>query len=334
MLKLGYKASAEQFDPRQLLEFSVLAEETGFDSVWVSDHFQPWRHHGGHAPFSLAWLGALGERTSRVIMGTSVATPTFRYHPSVVAQAMATLASLSPDRVILGVGTGESLNEVPASGMEWPAFKERFGRLRESLELIKKLWTEERVTFDGEYYQTRSATIYDRPDQPVPIYIAAAGPTASRFAGRVGDGFICTSGKATELYTETLLPNVAIGLERSGRNMDQLEKMIEMKVSFDTDRDRAMEDTRHWAALALTPEEKMGTEDPMEMERLADALPVERAASRWIVSTDPEEHIERIAPYIELGFSHLVFHAPGTDQERFLRLYSKEILPRLRRQFG
>ena len=334
MLKLGYKASAEQFDPRQLLEFSVLAEETGFDSVWVSDHFQPWRHHGGHAPFSLAWLGALGERTSRVIMGTSVATPTFRYHPSVVAQAMATLASLSPDRVILGVGTGESLNEVPATGMEWPAFKERFGRLRESIELMKKLWTEERVTFEGEYYQTRNATIYDRPENPVPIYIAAAGPTASRFAGRVGDGFICTSGKATELYTDTLLPNVAVGLERSGRSMDQLEKMIEMKVSFDTDRDRAMEDTRHWAALALTPEEKMGTEDPMEMERLADSLPVERAASRWIVSTDPEEHIEQIAPYIELGFSHLVFHAPGADRERFLRLYSKEILPRLRRQFG
>ncbi len=334
MLKLGYKASAEQFDPRQLLEFSVLAEEAGFDSVWVSDHFQPWRHNGGHAPYSLAWLGALGERTSRVIMGTSVATPTFRYHPSVVAQAMATLASLSPDRVILGVGTGESLNEVPATGMEWPGFKERFGRLRESIELMKKLWTEERVTYEGEYYQTLNATIYDRPENPVPIFIAAAGPTASRFAGRVGDGFICTSGKATELYTETLLPNVAVGLERSGRSMDQLEKMIEMKVSFDTDGDRALEDTRHWAALALSPEEKMGTEDPIEMERLADALPVERAASRWIVSTDPEEHIERIAPYIELGFSHLVFHAPGSDQERFLRLYSKEILPRLRRQFG
>jgi coenzyme F420-dependent glucose-6-phosphate dehydrogenase len=334
MLKLGYKASAEQFNPRQLLEFSVLAEETGFDSVWVSDHFQPWRHHGGHAPYSLAWLGALGERTSRVTMGTSVATPTFRYHPSVVAQAMATLASLSPGRIVLGVGTGESLNEVPATGMEWPGFKERFGRLRESIELMKRLWTEERVTFEGEYYQTLNATIYDRPENPVPIFIAAAGPTASRFAGRVGDGFICTSGKATELYTETLLPNVAVGLERSGRSMDQVEKMIEMKVSFDTDRSRALEDTRHWAALALSPEEKMGTEDPIEMERLADALPVERAASRWIVSTDPEEHIERIAPYIELGFSHLVFHAPGTDQERFLRLYSKEVLPRLRRQFG
>jgi coenzyme F420-dependent glucose-6-phosphate dehydrogenase len=107
-----------------------------------------------------------------------------------------------------------------------------------------------------------------------------------------------------------------------------------MKVSFDTDIERAMQDTSYWAALALSPEEKMGVEDPVKMEKLADALPVERAASRWIVSNDPEEHVERIAPYIELGFTHLVFHAPGPDQERFLRLYAKEILPRLRTQFA
>ena len=178
MLRLGYKASAEQFGPRELLEFSVLAEEVGFDSVWVSDHFQPWRHTGGHAPFSLAWLAALGERTSRVTMGTSVATPTFRYHPSVVAQAFGTLGALNPGRVILGVGTGESLNEVPSSGIEWPAFKERFRRLRESIELMQRLWTEERVSFEGEYYKTINATIYDRPEEPLPIYVAAAGPTA------------------------------------------------------------------------------------------------------------------------------------------------------------
>jgi len=334
MLRLGYKASAEQFGPRDLLEFSVLAEEVGFDSVMVSDHFQPWRHTGGHAPYSLAWLAALGERTSRVVMGTSVATPTFRYHPSIVAQAVGTIACLSPGRVILGIGTGESMNEVPATGIEWPKFKERFGRLRESVELMRKLWTEDRVTFEGEYYRTESATIYDKPDEPVPIYVAAAGPTASKFAGRVADGFICTSGKALELYTETLLPNVQMGLEKSGRSMGDIEKTIEMKVSFDTDIDRAMQDTSHWAALALSPEEKMGIEDPVEMEKLADALPVERAASRWIVSDDPEEHIERIATYIELGFTHLVFHAPGPDQERFLRLYAKEILPRLRDQFA
>jgi coenzyme F420-dependent glucose-6-phosphate dehydrogenase len=334
MLRLGYKASAEQFGPRELLEFSVLAEEVGFDSVMVSDHFQPWRHNGGHAPYSLAWLAALGERTSRVTMGTSVATPTFRYHPSIVAQAVGTIACLSPGRVILGIGTGESMNEVPATGMEWPKFKERFGRLRESVELMRKLWTEDRVTFEGEYYRTENATIYDKPDEVVPIYVAAAGPTASKFAGRVADGFICTSGKAPELYSETLLPNVQTGLEKSGRSMGDIEKTIEMKVSFDTDIDKAMQDTTYWAALALSPEEKMGVEDPVEMEKLSDALPVERAASRWIVSDDPDEHIERIEPYIDLGFTHLVFHAPGPDQERFLRLYSKEILPRLRKQFA
>ena len=216
MLKLGYKASAEQFAPRELLEFSVLAEEVGFESVWVSDHFQPWRHEGGHAPFSLAWLAALGERTSKITMGTSVATPTFRFHPSIMAQAFGTLGALYPGRMVLGVGTGESLNEVPATGMEWPNFKERFGRLRESIELMRQLWREERVTFEGEYYRTESATIYDRPDEEVPIYVAAAGPTAARLAGRVGDGFITTSGKAPELYRETLMPNLQIGLEKSG----------------------------------------------------------------------------------------------------------------------
>ena len=334
MLKLGYKASAEQFGPRELLDFSVVAEEVGFDSVMVSDHFQPWRHHGGHAPYSLAWLAALGERTSRVTIGTSVATPTFRYHPSIVAQAIGTIAVLNPGRVILGVGTGESMNEVPATGMEWPKFKERFGRLRESVELMRLLWTEDRVTFKGEYYRTESATIYDKPDEAVPIYVAASGPTASRFAGRVAEGFICTSGKAPDLYRETLLPNVQAGLEKSGRSMSDIEKTIEMKVSFDTDIDKAMQDTSYWAALALSSEEKMGVEDPIEMEKLADALPVERAASRWIVSNDPDEHIERIAPYIELGFTHLVFHAPGADQDRFLRLYAKQILPRLRNQFA
>ena len=333
MLKLGYKAAAEQFGPRELLDFSVIAEEVGFDSIMVSDHFQPWRHHGGHAPYSLAWMAALGERTSRVIIGTSALTPTFRYHPAIVAQAMGTIAVLNPGRTILGVGTGESLNEVPATGMEWPKFKERFGRLKEAIELMRRLWTEERVSFEGEYYKTANATIYDRPDEPVPIYIAAAGPTASRLAGRIGDGFICTSGKAPELYRETLLPNVQEGLDEAGRAMDEIEKTIEMKVSFDTDKERAIQDTKHWAALALSPAEKTGVEDPIEMEKLADALPIERAASRWIVSDDPEEHIERIAPYIELGFRHLIFHAPGPDQERFLRLYAKEVLPRIRKKF-
>lgn len=330
LLTLGYKASAEQFAPRELLEFSVIAEEVGFDSVVVSDHFQPWRHTGGHAPFSFGWLAALGERTSRIRIGTSVVTPTFRYHPSIVAQAMGTLGSLYPDRVFLGVGTGESMNEVPSIGIEWPEYKERFGRLRESVSLMRRLWTEDRVTHDGEYYHVHNATIYDRPERPVPLFVAASGATAARYAGRVADGFICTSGKAPELYRDTLIPSVEEGATKAGRDPQRIERMIEMKVSFDKDKERALNDTRYWGALALSTDEKTGVEDPIEMERLADALPVERAASRWIVSTDPDEQVARIKPYLDLGLTHLVFHAPGPDQERFLRLYAAEVLPRLR----
>ena len=333
-LTLGYKASAEQFAPRQLLDFGVEAERQGFDSVVVSDHFQPWRHTDGHAPFSFAWLAALGERTSRVILGTSVVTPTFRYNPAIVAQAMATIASLNPGRVMLGVGTGESMNEVPVLDIEWPESPERFARLKEAIELIRKLWSDEFVTFQGQYYKTRAATIYDRPEESPRLYVAASGPAAARLAGRVADGFICTSGKGQELYSETLLPAVAEGASKAGRDYDGIEKMIEMKVSFDTDGQRAREDTRIWAALALPGEKKMGVEDPREMERLADELPLEQAASRWIVSDDPNEHLERIRPYVELGFTHLVFHAPGPDQMRFLKLYGEQILPRLRDRWG
>ena len=334
MLRLGYKASAEQFGPRELADYALLAEQQGFDSVFISDHFQPWRHTGGHGPFSMAWMGAVGARTQRIIMGTSVLTPTFRYPPAVVAQAFGTLGCLFPGRVVLGVGTGESLNEVPALGLAWPEPKERTARLKEALTLIRQLWSEERVSFQGQFYRTEKATIYDRPAQPVPIYVAGAGPLISKYAGQSAEGFICTSGKAPELYRDTLLPNVAAGIQGAGRSSADVELMIEMKVSFDTDRQRAMEDTKHWAALALTPEEKMSVEDPLEMERLADQLPAERAARRWIVSTDPDEHVERIRRYIELGFRHLVFHAPGPDQARFLRLYAQQVLPKLRARFG
>ena len=332
-LKLGYKASAEQFGPRQLLNFAIEAEACGFESVLISDHFQPWWHTNGHAPFALSWLGAAGERTERVLLGTSVLTPTFRYPPAVVAQAFGTLGVLNPGRMILGVGAGESLNEVAVTGIEWPSPKERLARLREAVELIRRLWTEELVTFDGEYYHTRNATIYDRPDEPIPIYISAGGPVAARLAGREGDGFICTSGKGDELYRDKLLPALEEGAKAAGHDPATLERMIEVKVSFDTDLERAYSDTRIWAALALPAEDKAGTEDPREMERRAEEV-ADQAYRRWLVSNDPDEHLEQIRPYIELGFTHLVFHAPGNDQSRFLQLYAKEILPRIRQRWG
>ena len=331
-LRLGYKASAEQFGPRELLDFAVAAEHNGFDSVFVSDHFQPWRHSDGHAPFAFSWLAAVAERTTRVALGTSVNTPTFRYHPGIVAQAFGTLGVLHPGRMILGVGTGEHLNE-GALGIQWPDNRERFARLREAVRLIRQLWTEQSVTFDGEYYHTKNATIYDRPATPIPIYISAGGPQVAKYAGRAGDGLICTSGKGMELYSEQLLPSFADGAKESGRDGNELDKMIEVKVSYDTDRNRAMEDTRIWAALALPAESKAGVDDPREMERLATTV-ADVAHRRWLVASDPEEHIEQLRPYLDLGFSHLVFHAPGDGQAHFLELYGSQILPRIRKQWS
>jgi coenzyme F420-dependent glucose-6-phosphate dehydrogenase len=332
VLRLGYKASAEQFGPRKLLDFTIEAEKAGFDSVFVSDHLQPWRHSDGHAPFAFAWLGAAGERTSRILLGTSVTTPTFRYHPAIVAQAFGTLGSLHPGRFILGIGTGEHLNE-GALGIQWPDNKERFARLREAVKLIRLLWSEQSVNFDGEYYKTVNATIYDRPDEPVPIWIGAGGPQVAKYTGRAADGLICTSGKGMELYSEQLLPAFAEGAAESGRDASRLEKMIEVKVAYDTDRDKAMEDTKIWAALALPAESKANVNDPREMERLAKAAEGV-AHRRWLVSNDPDEHVEQLRPYLELGFKHLVFHYPGDDQSRFIKLYASQIFPRLREKWG
>lgn len=331
-MRFGYKASAEQFGPRELLELAVVAEQRGLDSVAVSDHFQPWRHRGGHAPAALTWLGAVGERTERVLLGTSVLTPTLRYHPSVVAQSFATLACLNPGRVFLGIGTGEAMNETPATGLDWPGAKERRDRLAEAIELLRRLWAEERLSFEGDYYRTVRATIYDRPAEPVPIFVAAAGPLAARLAGRVGDGFICTSGKRRELYDE-LLAALEEGARQAGRAAASIEKLIEIKLSYDRDRDYAYDACRWWAALALSPEEKSGIEDPLELERLADAA-AERAHTRFIVSNDPEEVVERIGEYVALGFSHLVFHAPGEDQRRFVEGFAVDVLPRLRERWA
>jgi coenzyme F420-dependent glucose-6-phosphate dehydrogenase len=330
-LRIGYKASAEQFAPRELVEYAVRAEELGLDSAVVSDHFLPWRHVGGHAPFALSWLAAVGERTSRIQLGTSVLTPTFRYNPAVLAQTFATLGLLYPGRVTLGVGTGEALNEIAVSGREWPEFKERFARLREAIRLMRELWTADgEVSFDGEYYRTVGATIYDRPEQPVPIYVAAGGPMVARYAGRAADGFICTSGKGMELYTDKLLPAVAEGAAAAERDPAGIDRMIEIKMSYDRDPRQALENCRFWAPLSLSAEQKSSVGSAVEMERLADELPIEQVAKRWIVAANPDDAMAQIRPYLDAGLNHLVFHGPGGDQERFLTQFTQDVLPRLR----
>ncbi|MCR8669783.1 glucose-6-phosphate dehydrogenase (coenzyme-F420) [Agrococcus sp. HG114] len=327
-MRYGYKASAEQFAPAELLELVAEAERHGFDSAFISDHLQPWRHEGGHAPNALTWLGMAAERTERIVLGTSVLTPTLRYHPAVIAQAFGTLGQVHPGRFILGVGTGEALNE-QAIGVAYPELKERFARLREAVRLMRALWDGERVEFEGEYYSLHGATIYDRPAERIPVYVAGGGPATTKYAGRVADGHICTSGKGDAYYRETIVPSLEEGIELGSRDDADVDRMIEIKVSYDRDLEQALESTRFWAALSLTPDQKQNIHDPAEMQRLADELPIEQVAKRWIVSSDAEETAATIQQYVDLGFRHLVFHGPGHDQRRFLSQFAEDVLPLL-----
>ncbi len=252
-----------------------------------------------------------------------------------LAQAFATMGVLYPERIFLGVGSGEALNEIAtgfrgAGEQDWPEFKERFARLREAVDLMRELWTGDRVNFAGEYYSTHDASIYDVPEGGIPVYIAAGGPMVARYAGRAGDGFICTSGKGMDLYTEQLIPAVKEGAAKAERSFDDVDRMIEIKLSYDTDYDTALNNTRFWAPLALSKEQKHDITDPIEMEKAADALPIEQIASRWIVGNDPDAVVSEIAQYVDAGLNHLVFHAPGHDQRRFLELFERDLAPRLR----
>lgn len=338
LLRVGYKASAEQFGPAESAGYAVLAEELGFDSVFVSDHVQPWRERGGHAPAAVPWLGWVAARTQRVLLGTSVLTPTYRYHPAVIAQEFATLSCLAPGRIILGVGTGEALNEQVIGslpGGQWPPFKERFARLREAVVLMRRLWVGERVSAAPDAtWPVRDLRLYDVPPVPPAVYVAAGGPLIARYAGRHGDGVIMTSGKGRSLYADDLLPAVADGLATSlakltGGDAPAYDRMLELKVSYDRDPARALENCRFWAPLSLPAETKHSLGDPAAMEAAADALPIEEVARRWVVASRPEEVVAAVQDYVDLGFTHLVVHGPGEEQERFLRAFAADVLPAL-----
>jgi coenzyme F420-dependent glucose-6-phosphate dehydrogenase len=330
-VELGYALSSEEHAPLDLVAHARRAEETGFTFALVSDHFHPWIDAQGQSPFVWSVLGGIATQTERLRIGTGVTCPMIRMHPAIVAQAAATSAAMLPGRFFLGVGTGEALNEIAVSGMEWPEFKERFARLREAVQLIRDLWTKDGVSSEGPYYKTVDAFIYDRPETPLKVYVAAGGPLVAKYAGRAGDGFIATSGKGMELYTDKLIPAVKEGAEKAGKTFEDLDRMLEVKVSYDRDPAAALENTRFWAPLSLTPEQKHSVTSATEMERLADELPIEQVAKRWIVASDPEEVVKQFQPYVDAGFNHFVVHGPGNDQERFLTQFTSDVLPLLRK---
>jgi coenzyme F420-dependent glucose-6-phosphate dehydrogenase len=329
MVKFGWKAGAEQYPPRQLLEYATLADELGFDLIDVSDHFHPWCE-AGQASFVWTWLGAAAARTSRIQLGPGLTCPILRYHPAVVAQAAATLACLAPGRTYLAVGTGEALNEY-SSVAAWPGYTERQERLAEAIELIRILWTGEETTFRGRFYQTRKARIYTLPDTPIPVYISSLAPGSSAaFAGKYGDGLLTVGGQPAEVYRE-MLQRFENGAREAGKDPSQMPRLVEIGVEFTDDFATAVEvRKRYWAATFLPALYNQKIYTPRMAELNGALVGNDTVRERVCISTDQEEHLKFIQRYVDLGFDHLIFHAAGPDQRTFLEAYSREVLPRAR----
>ncbi len=329
MLQLGWKAGTEQYPPEELLDYAVAAEAAGFDSLDASDHFHPWAEKG-QASFVWSWLGAAAARTKTIVLGTGLTCPILRYHPAIIAQAAATMSCLAPKRFYLGVGTGEALNEYAATG-EWPSYNERRARLEEAIELIRALWSGEKVTHHGTHYQTRKAKLYTKPAGPIPIYVSAMVPESAEFAGQHGDGLI-TTGEEPETGRE-ILAKFEAGAKKAGKTPSRMPRMIELAVAYTADKKQAIDIRKaYWAGTSVPALFTERIYTPEMSEKNGKAVGSDTIAQSACISDDPDEHVEFAQRYIDIGFDHLIFHSAGPDQRAFLEGYGRDVLPKLRQK--
>jgi len=324
---VGYVASHEQFAPSDLIEYAVAAEKAGFDALWTSDHFHPWQDNQGHSAHAWITLAAIGQRTERLLLGTGITCPIYRYNPAEVAHAFASLGVLYPDRVFLGVGTGEALNEVAAGG-GWGPYRERAERLAEAITLIRRLWTEDWVSFEGRYYRLASAKLYDKPVRPLPIYVAGAGPRSARLAGQHGDGWI------TDPFTLTGRKDVVQAFEEgahaAGKDPTAMPRLAEPFV-FVGGREEAQEVARLWLYHTI-PDKVLDMYDPRQIQRYSEEhSTTEREMEQWVISADPQVHLDALKRLVDAGATHVFVHSAQRDQRLFIDFYGREVLPALRR---
>ena len=328
MVMLGWKAGPEQYPPLELLEYAVVAEEAGFETIDASDHFHPWSDEG-QASFVWTWLGAVAARTSSIRLGPGVTCPILRYHPAVIAQAAATLGVMAPGRAYLALGTGEALNEYAATGM-WPEYEERRDRLFEAIELIRALWTGEQVTYAGAYYETHKARLYTLPEQPLPLYVSALVPESATFAGAHADGLWSVSGEQPEVYREMIARFEAAARE-AGKDPTRMHRAIELNVAYTDDTEGAIRDqARYWAGALIPAMYNQRIYTPADSAKNGAVVGKDSIQQKVMISARPEDHVAFARQYIELGFDELYFHSPGPDQRAFLEGYGRDVLPRLR----
>lgn len=328
MLQLGWKAGAEQFSPVELLNYAISAEKAGFDLLDVSDHFHPWSE-AGQSQFSWTWLGATAAKTSMIRLGTGVTCPILRYHPTMIAQASTTVSCFAPGRTYLGVGTGEALNEYATTG-EWPDYEERQSRLAEAIEIIRGLWQGEQLSYEGEYYETHKAKLYTLPTSPIPLYISTMGPHSAPFTAKYGDGLISTGGKQPKVYQE-LLRNFEESAKHVGKDPSRMPRLIELNVGYGQNIDAIIqEQLKYWAGTYVPAMYDQKIYTPAMSERNGEVIGADTVKKTGCFSSNPDDHIEFVQQYINLGFDCLIFHSADPDQHAFIERYSRDILPKLR----
>ena len=318
-LTVGYWLSSEEHGPRDLVAHGVRAEEVGFTTAMISDHFQPWVRRQGQAPFVWTVLGALLQATERLEVGTGVSAPMLRISPLVLAHAGATTAALAPGRVFVSVGTGERLNE-QVTGRRWPAIAERRAVLEEAVGVIRRLWDGETVHHRGEHVQVEGAHLYTRPDVPPPLLVAASGRQGAELAGRIGDGLVGVTSDA----------GVVQVFEASGGRGKRRHGQIH--VCWAEDHAAARRTAFEWwpqAAVAapLLPE----LARPHDFEAAVAEVTEEQVARQVVCGPAPEAHLAAIARFVGAGYDHVYVHQVGPDQEGFFRFYERAILPALAR---
>jgi coenzyme F420-dependent glucose-6-phosphate dehydrogenase len=324
---VGYwtQLATEQFPPSDLVRQAVEAERAGFDAVNVSDHYQPWWEPGesGHA-----WvlLGAIGQATDEIPIGTGVTAPVFRHNPAVTAQAFATLEEMFPGRAFVGIGSGEALNESPC-GMDWPPLAEQVERMEEALEIINALLDGERLDHDGRYYRTKKAYLHTRGERRPPIYVSAFGPRAAGVAARQSQGLWTLADPES---APELIDAYRSACEDAGKEPGEI--ILQTGFSWAGDDDEALEGARVWKATQ--PEEYFTDDwhDPQAMyEKAEKEVSDDDFREAYIISADPEVHAERIREIEQLGATIVCLqNGSGADPNGALRVYGEKVLPALR----
>jgi coenzyme F420-dependent glucose-6-phosphate dehydrogenase len=319
----------ERFSPRELVDQAVEAERAGFDGVCASDHLAPWWDPMEGTPAACGnawvWLGAAGEATRRVALGTGVTSIVHRYNPVVVAQQIATLASLYPGRAFLGVGTGEAMNEVPA-GMDWPSPSEQLARAEEALQIITGLLDGRTVNFRGRYFRAEGARLYLQPEQRPPIFMSAFGPRAAEVAGRRADGVwtLADPQKAPAVIAAYRRAREAAGLEPG-------EVILQGLVSSGADDGAALDGAREWKPTLVDANYAEDVHDPAAVGASGREVSDLKFKAMGIISADPHVHVRKIKAMEQLGATAVVLmNVSGADPLGTLRMYGRDVLPELR----